>query len=71
MFSSVTHKSQIPRIRHLFAESTTSAIYCAEADSEPGEDVWLKATRALLAKIENGGCEMSKREGSENEAEGI
>ena len=43
----------------LLAESTTFATYCAEAISEPGiapEDVGLKATRALLAEIEKGGC---------------
>ncbi|CAA7271532.1 unnamed protein product [Cyclocybe aegerita] len=43
----------------ILAESTTSAIYCAEAISEPGiapEDIGLKATRALLAGIEKGGC---------------
>ncbi|KAJ3505358.1 hypothetical protein NLJ89_g7464 [Agrocybe chaxingu] len=43
----------------ILAESTTSAICCAEAISEPGvapEDIGLKATRALLAEIEKGGC---------------
>lgn len=43
----------------LLAESTTSAIYCAEAISEPGtapEDIGLKATRALLTEVEKGGC---------------
>jgi len=43
----------------LLAESTTSAIYCSEAISEPGvapEDIGLKATRALLAEVEKGGC---------------
>lgn len=43
----------------LLAESTTSAIYCAEAISEPGvapEDIGLRATRALLSEIEKGGC---------------
>ncbi|KAF5330851.1 hypothetical protein D9619_005612 [Psilocybe cf. subviscida] len=43
----------------LLAESTTSAIYCAEAIAEPGvapEDIGLKATRALLAEVEKGGC---------------
>ena len=43
----------------LLAESTTSAIYSAEALSEPGvapEDIGLKATKALLAEIEKGGC---------------
>ena len=41
----------------LLAESTTSAIYCAEAISEPGivpEDIGLKATRALLGEVEKG-----------------
>ncbi|KAF8798189.1 18S rRNA biogenesis protein [Phlegmacium glaucopus] len=43
----------------LLAESTTSAIHCAEAISEPGvapEDIGLKATRALLTEVEKGGC---------------
>jgi RNA 3'-terminal phosphate cyclase len=43
----------------LLAESTTSGIHCAEAISEAGvapEDIGLKATRALLAEIEKGGC---------------
>ncbi|KAF9014008.1 RNA 3'-terminal phosphate cyclase/enolpyruvate transferase [Cyathus striatus] len=43
----------------LMAESTTSALHCAEAMSEPGiapEDIGLKATRALLAEVERGGC---------------
>ncbi|KAF8163492.1 RNA 3'-terminal phosphate cyclase domain-containing protein [Crassisporium funariophilum] len=43
----------------LLAESTTAAIHCAEALSEPGvapEDIGLKATRALLAEVEKGGC---------------
>jgi RNA 3'-terminal phosphate cyclase len=43
----------------LLAESTTSAIYCAEAISEAGiapEEIGLKATRALLSEIEKGGC---------------
>ncbi|KAF9052934.1 18S rRNA biogenesis protein [Panaeolus papilionaceus] len=43
----------------LLAESTTSAIHCAEALSEPGvapEDIALKATKALLSEIERGGC---------------
>jgi len=43
----------------LVAESTTSGIHCSEAISEAGvapEDVGLKATRALLAEIEKGGC---------------
>ncbi|KAH6918328.1 18S rRNA biogenesis protein [Coprinopsis sp. MPI-PUGE-AT-0042] len=43
----------------LLAESTTGALHCAEAASEPGivpEDIALKATRALLSEIEKGGC---------------
>lgn len=43
----------------LFAESTTSAIDCSEAASQPGvppEDIALLATRALLSKIRRGGC---------------
>ncbi|EAU88839.2 RNA-3'-phosphate cyclase [Coprinopsis cinerea okayama7 len=43
----------------LLAESTTGALHCAEAASEPGvvpEDIALKATRALLTEIEKGGC---------------
>lgn len=43
----------------LLAESTTSAIYCAEAVSQPGgtpEDVALLASRALLSEIRQGGC---------------
>ena len=43
----------------LLAESTTSAIYCAEAISEAGvaaEEIGLKATRALLSEIVKGGC---------------
>ncbi|TDL24838.1 18S rRNA biogenesis protein [Rickenella mellea] len=43
----------------LVAESTTSALHCAEAISEPGvspEDIALVATRSLLAEISNGGC---------------
>jgi RNA 3'-terminal phosphate cyclase-like protein len=43
----------------LLAESTTTAIHCSEAISEPGmapEDVALVATRALLSEIEAGGC---------------
>ncbi|THU88406.1 18S rRNA biogenesis protein [Dendrothele bispora CBS 962.96] len=43
----------------LLAESTTSAIHCSEAVSEPGvapEDIALRATRALLAEIQKGGC---------------
>ncbi|KAG8928486.1 hypothetical protein FRC02_006855 [Tulasnella sp. 418] len=43
----------------LLAESTTTAIYCAEAVSSPGiapEDVALAASRALLSEIRGGGC---------------
>ncbi|KDQ61031.1 hypothetical protein JAAARDRAFT_125343 [Jaapia argillacea MUCL 33604] len=43
----------------LLAESTTGAIHCSEAVSQPGiapEDVALTATRALLAEIRKGGC---------------
>jgi RNA 3'-terminal phosphate cyclase len=43
----------------LLAESTTSAIHCSEATSQPGvapEDIGLLATRALLAEINEGGC---------------
>ncbi|KAJ7109495.1 RNA 3'-terminal phosphate cyclase/enolpyruvate transferase [Mycena epipterygia] len=43
----------------LLAESTTSALHCSEAISQPGvapEDIALQATRALLAKIDQGGC---------------
>lgn len=43
----------------LLAESTTSAIYSAEAVSRPGvapEDIALEATRSLLNEIEKGGC---------------
>ncbi|KAF9053819.1 18S rRNA biogenesis protein [Hymenopellis radicata] len=43
----------------LVAESTTSAIHCAEATSRPGvspEDIALDATRSLLSEIERGGC---------------
>jgi RNA 3'-terminal phosphate cyclase-like protein len=49
----------------LLAESTTSAIYCAEAISEPGvapEDIGLKATRALLGEVEKGGCTDQKHQ---------
>ncbi|KIM48930.1 hypothetical protein M413DRAFT_59937 [Hebeloma cylindrosporum] len=49
----------------LLAESTTSAIYCAEAISEPGvapEDIGLKATRALLGEVEKGGCADQKHQ---------
>ncbi|KIY43567.1 18S rRNA biogenesis protein [Fistulina hepatica ATCC 64428] len=43
----------------ILAESTTGALHCAEAISEPGvapEDIGLKATRSLLSAIERGGC---------------
>ena len=43
----------------LVAETTTSAIHCAEAVSQPGvapEDIALHATRSLLSEIESGGC---------------
>ncbi|KAI0726650.1 18S rRNA biogenesis protein [Fomitopsis betulina] len=43
----------------LLAESTTGAIHCAEALSEPGvapEDIALLASRALLQEIQRGGC---------------
>ena len=43
----------------LVAESSTSAIHCAEAVSRPGvapEDIGLQASRALLAEISKGGC---------------
>lgn len=43
----------------LLAESTTGAIHCVEAISQPGvapEDIGLKATRALLSEINRGGC---------------
>ncbi|KAJ6496981.1 18S rRNA biogenesis protein [Mycena vitilis] len=43
----------------LLAESTTSALHCSEAISQPGvapEDIALRATRALLAEINTGGC---------------
>ncbi|KAF8844489.1 18S rRNA biogenesis protein [Paxillus ammoniavirescens] len=43
----------------LLAESTTSAIHCSEAVSQPGgnpEDVALLASRALLSEIQRGGC---------------
>ncbi|KAJ7685311.1 RNA 3'-terminal phosphate cyclase/enolpyruvate transferase [Mycena polygramma] len=43
----------------LLAESTTSALHCSEAMSQPGvapEDIALQATRALLAEINTGGC---------------
>jgi len=43
----------------LVAESTTSALHCAEAVSQPGvapEDVALQASRLLLNEVERGGC---------------
>ncbi|KAG6874237.1 hypothetical protein C0995_003783 [Termitomyces sp. Mi166 len=43
----------------LLAESTTSAIHCAEAISKPGvapEDIGLEAARALMAEVNLGGC---------------
>jgi|SRR5712675_551666 len=43
----------------LVAESTTSALHCAEAVSQPGvapEDVALQAARLLLNEVERGGC---------------
>lgn len=43
----------------LLSESTTSAIHCAEAVSQPGaspEDVALVAARSLLSEIRAGGC---------------
>ncbi|KAI0034015.1 18S rRNA biogenesis protein [Vararia minispora EC-137] len=43
----------------LLAESTTSALHCAEAVSRPGvapEDVALEASRLLLSEIQRGGC---------------
>lgn len=43
----------------LLAESTTSALFCSEAISQPGvapEDIALQATRALLSEISKGGC---------------
>ncbi|TFK55090.1 18S rRNA biogenesis protein [Heliocybe sulcata] len=43
----------------LLAESTTGALHCAEAVSQPGvapEDIALAATRALLEEIRRGGC---------------
>lgn len=43
----------------LLAESTTSAIHCAEAISKPGvppEDLGLEAARALMAEVKLGGC---------------
>ena len=49
----------------LLAESTTSAIHCAEAISQPGiapEDIGLQASRSLLAEIRRGGCVDSKHQ---------
>lgn len=43
----------------LVAESTTAALHCAEAVSQPGvapEDIALQATRSLLNEIDRGGC---------------
>jgi len=43
----------------LLAESTTGAMHCAEATSQPGtapEDIALLASRALLAEVRRGGC---------------
>ncbi|KAF8623462.1 hypothetical protein AX15_006246 [Amanita polypyramis BW_CC] len=43
----------------ILAESTTGAIHCAEATSQPGvppEDIALQATRALLTELQKGGC---------------
>ncbi|KAI9446084.1 18S rRNA biogenesis protein [Lactarius indigo] len=43
----------------LVAESTTSALHCAEAVSQPGvapEDIALQAARSLLSEVERGGC---------------
>ncbi|KAH8995404.1 18S rRNA biogenesis protein [Lactarius akahatsu] len=43
----------------LVAETTTSALHCAEAVSQPGvapEDIALQASRSLLSEIERGGC---------------
>ena len=43
----------------LLAESTTSALFCSEAISQPGvapEDIALQATRSLLSEISKGGC---------------
>ena len=43
----------------LLAESTTGAMHCAEAVSQPGvtpEDIALLASRALLAEVQKGGC---------------
>ncbi|KAF9526968.1 18S rRNA biogenesis protein [Crepidotus variabilis] len=43
----------------LLAETTTSAIHCSEAISQPGvapEDIGIAAAQALLSEIEKGGC---------------
>ncbi|EIM89848.1 18S rRNA biogenesis protein [Stereum hirsutum FP-91666 SS1] len=43
----------------LLSESTTSALHCSEAVSQPGvapEDVALQATHMLLREIRSGGC---------------
>ncbi|KAN0141002.1 RNA 3'-terminal phosphate cyclase/enolpyruvate transferase [Lactarius tabidus] len=43
----------------LVAETTASALHCAEAVSQPGiapEDIALRAARSLLSEIERGGC---------------
>ncbi|KAF9813134.1 hypothetical protein IEO21_05745 [Rhodonia placenta] len=43
----------------ILAESTTGAMHCAEALSQPGvapEDTALLASRALLAEVRRGGC---------------
>ncbi|KAL6305336.1 18S rRNA biogenesis protein [Sparassis latifolia] len=43
----------------LLAESTTGAMHCSEATSQPGvapEDIALLASRALLSEIRRGGC---------------
>ncbi|EMD38305.1 hypothetical protein CERSUDRAFT_93837 [Gelatoporia subvermispora B] len=43
----------------LLAESSTGAMHCAEATSQPGvppEDIALLASRALLEEIRRGGC---------------
>lgn len=43
----------------LLSETTTGAMHCAEALSQPGvapEDIALVASRALLQEIQKGGC---------------
>ncbi|KAH9843078.1 18S rRNA biogenesis protein [Rhodofomes roseus] len=43
----------------ILSESTTGAMHCAEALSQPGvapEDIALLATRALLQEVQRGGC---------------